>query len=359
MSRSALSLVVALAIASRTALAQIDPADPNPLTDKIYAWPTGIPYQVDPVASAIRGPQSGYNICNSTTQNQDSLCQTAFFSNITDFCFWSAPKPNSTIGDMEGQVVAWCTQKHGTRLIPAGTITGAQWLKAKNSSGFHVYDQLSLYIQQSNVDLNALDYGGELDPHGADLRGNPIGGLVYGTGFSSDGQTVQQLVEWNSFIGGNFSCFTACNPASSGNDQGNFCQNRYDLIGCSYNMPANAQNGVFEVCDADTKIPVGTYVSGGATMTWTQPNAGPVTPPYSPVVPASSNCVTYSSNSLWNALPTVTPTGATAVPTGTKSTAGGSAPGAPAATGSNGASTLGISSAAGILGTLFAVAFLS
>lgn len=30
----------------------------------------------------VRGTQAGYNICNSTTQNQQSECQTAFVNNI-------------------------------------------------------------------------------------------------------------------------------------------------------------------------------------------------------------------------------------------------------------------------------------
>ena len=30
----------------------------------------------------VRGTQAGYNICNSTTQNQQSECQTAIVNNI-------------------------------------------------------------------------------------------------------------------------------------------------------------------------------------------------------------------------------------------------------------------------------------
>ena len=123
-------------------------------------------------------------------------------------------------------------------------------------------------------------------------------------------------------------------------------------------MPNNAQNGTFEVCDADLKTPVGIYVSGGATLTYTQPYTGDITPPYTPVVPSSSNCVTYKSTDLYPSLPTPTSsTTATAGASQTGKASGSSSAGAPAAT--NGASALGISSVAGILGTLFAVAFLS
>jgi hypothetical protein len=32
--------------------------------------------------TVVRGTQVGYNICNSTTQNQQSECQTAIVNNI-------------------------------------------------------------------------------------------------------------------------------------------------------------------------------------------------------------------------------------------------------------------------------------
>ncbi|KAF8434200.1 hypothetical protein L210DRAFT_3411075 [Boletus edulis BED1] len=357
MSRSTLSLLIAVAIASKSAFAQPDPADPTPLTAKTYAYPSGLacipllPYQVDPVTSAIRGPQTGYNICNSTTQNQESMCQTGIVNNIGDFCMWAPPTANSTIGDDEAIVVAWCSKTgHGARLIPAGALAGVQVLVTSE------YIQYAGFIDQTKVDMNALDYGGELDPHGADLRGNPLGGLMYSTAFGSDNTTYQQVLDWNTFIGANAFCLTICNPSTSSANQSAFCENRYDLVGCAYNMPNNAKNGTFEVCDADLKTPVGTYVSGGATLTWTQPNVGPVTPPYTPVVPKSSNCVTYQSTALYTSLPTITSAAGSSAATG-KATGTGSGS-SPTAT-SNGASALGISSVVGILGTLFAVAFLS
>ncbi|KAG9314771.1 hypothetical protein JVU11DRAFT_3854 [Chiua virens] len=363
MSRSALSALIVLVIASRSAFAQPDPADPTPLTAKHYAYPTGIPYQVDPVTSAIRGPQTGYNICNSTTQNQQSQCQTSMVNNIDDFCLWAPPQPNSTIGDTEAWEVAWCTKSgYGTRLIPEGALTGVQMLVTSE------YIQIAGFIDQTQVDLAAGDYGGELDPHGADLRGNPLGGLLYSNAFpkiGADNSTYTQVTDWNRqvFIGGNSFCTTICNPSSSSSDQSSYCQNIYDRMGCTYNMPNTAQNGTFEVCDSDLKSPVGIYTSNGATLTYTQPNTGDFTPPYTPSVPASSNCVTYHSTDLYTALPT--PTGSTSTTSGagashtgsSGSASGSSSAGAPAAT--NGASALGISSVAGILGTLFAVAFLS
>jgi hypothetical protein len=40
------------------------------------------PYQVDTDPQLIRGAQHGYNICNSTTETQESLCQTSHFNSI-------------------------------------------------------------------------------------------------------------------------------------------------------------------------------------------------------------------------------------------------------------------------------------
>lgn len=45
-----------------------------------YQYPD-VPYQVDPFPVG-RGPQSGYNQCNSSTEGQNSLCQTMFINNI-------------------------------------------------------------------------------------------------------------------------------------------------------------------------------------------------------------------------------------------------------------------------------------
>lgn len=80
---------------------------------------------------------------------------------------WAPPKPNSTIGDTEGQEVAWCTKPgHGTRIIPNGALTGAQLIKTPN------YIQIVGFIDQTQINMAQGDYGGELDPHGADLVGS-------------------------------------------------------------------------------------------------------------------------------------------------------------------------------------------
>lgn len=357
MSPSALSSAL-LAVAAITFVhAQPDPADPTPLVDKHYAYPSGIPYQVDYNTAALRGPQTGYNICNSTTENQNSLCQTSFVNHIDDFCLWAPPQPNSTIGDTEGQEVAWCTKPgHGTRLIPAGALQGVQLIKTPN------YIQIAGFIDQTQVNIAANDYGGELDPHGADLRGNPLGGLMYSNAFPSNGGnngSYQQVIDWTNFMGGDGFCMKVCDPA--GQNQQALCQNIYDRLGCAYNAPNNAQKGVFEVCDGDDMSPVGVYTTNGATSTYFQPaeSLGPITTvPYTATPAPSSNCVTYASTALYTGQPT--PSGATASSgaSGAKSTASGTNSGAsPAKTG--GAATMGVSLSAGLVGVVFAMAFLS
>ena len=50
----------------------------EPLASKHFTWPD-IPYQVTGDQGGIRGPQAGFNLCNSTTENQDSMCQVCLF----------------------------------------------------------------------------------------------------------------------------------------------------------------------------------------------------------------------------------------------------------------------------------------
>lgn len=56
---------------------------PLPLTQYQYPY-SAIPYQVNPY-NYKRGPQSGYNICNSTTEGPDSQCQTMVVNDLVGF----------------------------------------------------------------------------------------------------------------------------------------------------------------------------------------------------------------------------------------------------------------------------------
>ena len=82
----------------------------------------------------------------------------------SDFCLWAPSVSNKTVGEAEGEMVAWCSKPgHGTRLIPAGALTGVQFLKTPD------YIQIVGFIDQTKVNIAGGDYGGEMDPHGADL----------------------------------------------------------------------------------------------------------------------------------------------------------------------------------------------
>ncbi|KAG7451468.1 uncharacterized protein BT62DRAFT_916469 [Guyanagaster necrorhizus] len=334
----------------------------TPLASKHFSYPSGIPYKVDTDTGLIRGTQFGYNLCNSTTENQNSLCQTSFLNALDDFCLWAPSQPNSTIADTEGEEVAWCTKKgRGTRLMPEGTLKGVQFIRTPG------YLQVTGFIDQTKINIQDGDYGGELDPHGADLRGNPMGGLMYTTGWSSDNSTYTQAIEWHNFMGGNAFCFKICDP--SGPNPADLCQHIYDRIGCAYNAPNNAQQGVFESCQGDNQDPPGIYTSGGVVMTYTQPaeSLGPITSiPYTARIPASSNCVSFASSALYTDGPTVTTTSSTSANTSkatskegsTGGTATSTASGAGAASTGNGATETTISGIAA-LSVILSALFLS
>lgn len=88
---------------------------------------------------------------------------------MIDFCLWAPPSAGKEVGEIEGEMVAWCTKGgHGARVIPDGTITGVQFTKAPN------YIQVVGFMKQTNINMVAGDQGGEMDPHGADLVSNSI-----------------------------------------------------------------------------------------------------------------------------------------------------------------------------------------
>jgi len=356
MSPLALSSLAVLAASLSVVVAQ-ETFPATPLASKTFAYPSGLPYQADTEPNLVRGAQVGYNICNSTTENQESLCQTLLFNSLDNFCLWGPPERDSMVADTEGEMVAWCSKPgYGTRLIPEGTVTGLQWIKTKD------YVQLVGYLDQSRINIKHGDYGGELDPHGADLRGNPLGGLVYTNAWSGSNSTYQQVIEWHDFVGSDQFCFKACDP--KGADAAHYCEHIYDRIGCAYNVPNAAQDGVFEVCDGDSQAFPGVYSVNGVTMTYTQPpeDAGAIaTMPYQPVVPGSSNCRQYASSELFAGVATVVAPGATTAAGGTSARPTGSATRSGTAAGAgatNGAATLTFSTIS-LAGVIFSALFLS
>ncbi|KAI8974882.1 hypothetical protein BD414DRAFT_424059 [Trametes punicea] len=294
--------------------------------------------------------QSGTNQCGSG-HDQNSMCQNAYLNSLDDWCIFAPPQPgpNSTIGDTERIEVSWCiADGHGTRLIPDGTITGAHFIQTPD------YVQITGVGDLTKINIPAGDEGGELDPHGADGNGNPIGGLVFSNAFTGQ---YQQLHEWTNFVSDTQFCFRGC---KDGPNAPALCQHIYDVMGCMWNMPGDYSAGSFDRCLADTGEPMGVY----GTSTFHQ--GDPTTPSAHPA-PPSSSCTTTSS--IGNGLVvasgsgsasgsasasltgSATASGASATGSGSgvgsvsgspsSPSSGGSGSGGPAATGSGGSTSAG------------------
>jgi hypothetical protein len=309
------SFLAALALVSLLpkALAQSTPT--TPLASKKFEY-TALPYQAD-TDDGERGHQTGYNICNSTTEGKDSLCQTAIINSIEDFCLWGPSEPNSEIGVIEGEAVAWCTKPgYGTRLIPKGALTGVQFIKTPD------YVQVTGVINQEQIYLKADDSGGEMDPHGADQRGNPLGGLLFSNAFNGQ---FTQAVEWHNFMGGGTFCLKACDPSRPNAPR--YCEHVYDRIGCKYNAPAAYEDGKFLSCQGDSQDFPGIYTGAdGVVTTYQQPpeSLGPIsTMPFEPKIPATSQCQTLTSASIYAQAPdaTISSTKSSSSKTGSQSAA--------------------------------------
>lgn len=93
--------------------------------------------------------------------------------------------------------------------------------------------QVTGKLKQTNIQIPAGDAGGEFDPHGADGKGNPIGGIIVGKG--KDGKIVQ-FTEWTQFIGSDIFCIRACYP----NADMRYCEHIYDEMGCEWVRLASA-----------------------------------------------------------------------------------------------------------------------
>ncbi|PWN42059.1 hypothetical protein IE81DRAFT_334672 [Ceraceosorus guamensis] len=225
--------------------------------------------------------QTGTNQCTQWGKSSsDSMCQNIFINSIDDWCVFSAPTPNSEVGNTEREEVAWCTKSgYGTRLIPDGTVTGAHFIKTKR------YVQVTARGDFTKLNIAKGDAGGELDPHGADGNGNPIGGLVFSTAFSKDGRP-SQIHEWMNYMSDSELCIRAC-KSKSGQDQA-LCQHIYDTMGCSWVMPGNYDEHTFDSCEADVALPPGIY--GSSTFFQDHGN----TPEAHPA-PSSSNCKSAAS----------------------------------------------------------------
>ncbi|KAH7097933.1 hypothetical protein BKA62DRAFT_751048 [Auriculariales sp. MPI-PUGE-AT-0066] len=326
-----ISLISASSLVAAQADGPVPAANSNPtdttqlrLVGKHFSF-DALPFQADtsaPTTNPVyRGPQSGYNNCTGRASSQDARSSTTF-------CVF-APADLSPIGDAEGEVVAWCTKPtHGSRVIPAGTLTGVQFIKAPS------YVEVTGFFNQVNLDIPDGDAGGELDSGGQDQRGNPIGGLAYSSSLpTTEGKMTQSSV-WHLFIGNGMFCMKLCDN-NAANPEG-ICRHTLDTVGCGITVPAQYTDGVFLACDSNDQAPVATDVSA---------------------IPASSNCVTYQSTSIYpvtSGIPTATVASGSSTGTGsasgsattqatstssTKSTAAGSGSSNPTTTAAAGSAT--------------------
>ncbi|KAF8258827.1 hypothetical protein EI94DRAFT_1753406 [Lactarius quietus] len=255
--------------------------------------------------------QTGTNQCG-TGSNQTSQCQNAYINSIDDWCIFAPPDPGpgSVIGNTERIEVSYCLQaNYGARLIPDGTITGAHFVQTPD------YVQVTGIGDLTKINIPAGDAGGELDPHGADGNGNPIGGLVFSSAFT--GQLVE-LHEWTNFVSATEFCFRGCKDSPTAPA---LCNHIYDEMGCAWNMPGNYGTG-FDQCAGDSGAPMGVY----GTSTFFQ--GEPATPAAQPA-PATSSCTTTSSigNILAASSTPTTKTSASSsqTPTGTRTGSSSSA----------------------------------
>ncbi|TFK81207.1 hypothetical protein K466DRAFT_347035 [Polyporus arcularius HHB13444] len=284
--------------------------------------------------------QSGTNQCG-TGSDQNSMCQNLYINGIDDFCLFAPPTPGaaSTIGNTERIEVAWCLKPgYGTRLIPDGAITGAHFVQTPD------YVQVTGVGDLTKLNIpNGTDGGGELDPHGADGNGNPIGGLVFSSAFGD----LQQIHEWTNFMAVDEFCIRAC---KDGPKAPALCQHIYDVMGCAWNMPGNYDAGSFDACKGDTGEPMGVY--GTSTFRQGQPatppaHDAPKTSSCSPVSTVGSFAASTSASVTGTSTSTSTSSGAAA--TGTQRTSGtgsstGSASPSPTGGAGNGAAPLQVGS---------------
>lgn len=232
--------------------------------------------------------QAGTNRCGEGS-NDMSMCQNLYLNSATDFCLWGpqGPKPVG-IGNSEREVVSYCTKAgRGTRLIPPGTLRSVHFVRTPH------YVQVSGTGIFENIHISKKGGGGELDPHGEDGLGNPIGGLVFTNAFGN----LVQAHEWTSFIDENHFCLRVCKDDDMAAD---YCKHIYDKMGCEFNMPTNPDElGVFESCEGPDADIVGVYTNNGVISTFYQEQTkyGHKLPP--PKSPQSlSNCSTFASGLL-------------------------------------------------------------
>lgn len=100
-----------------------------------------------------------------------------------------------------------------------------------------------------------MSIGGELDPHGAENLGNPIGGNVTSDVSGSD----VFYEEWMSFISYNQFCLRICTANSEDVNTALQCEHELDVMGCQWVMPGDYTNGTFDECLGEPAAAPGSY----------------------------------------------------------------------------------------------------
>ncbi|KAF7329153.1 hypothetical protein MKEN_00175900 [Mycena kentingensis (nom. inval.)] len=240
-----------------------------------------------------------------TTINQNSMARLLSLNSIDDFCLFAPPEPNSKIEDTEQEEVAWCIKpRNNARVIPDGTLTGVSFLRTP------FYVQIMGRGDFTKINIQKGNAGGELDPHGAEGTGNPIGGNLTTT--IADGND-QPIAEWMEYISSDQFCIRACTWANSTFSAAAMCEHKLDVMGCEFVMPGTYHEpGVFETCDADVAYPPGWYpqpdgsfsvfaqyftgvYTGGDGQPTSYTVGTTVTPNAPAMTPSSYNCVTTAS----------------------------------------------------------------
>ncbi|TIA92223.1 hypothetical protein E3P81_01570 [Wallemia ichthyophaga] len=254
------------------------------------------------VSSNENGPTNPDEPELGTDTPDDSTARLLTVNNIDDFCIFGPKEADKTIGDTESEQVAWCTQpRNNARLIPEDTFTGLHFVKTP------YYIQLQGWGDLTKIGVKDGDYGGELDPHGAEGNGNPVGGNVT-SNITGDAVFYE---EWMEFISYEQFCLRVCTAADDMWDASTMCEHKLDEMGCGFIMPGDyaGKQDEFISCDADAAFPPGVYPDGDGYSTFNQRYTGTITSntyevytvgdtatpsaPYS--TPSSSNCATQSS----------------------------------------------------------------
>ena len=257
------------------------------------------------VATGKTGPTNPEKPKLGTKVNQTSEARLATLNSVDDWCTFGPKDKGEELGDGEGETVAYCTKpRNNARVIPDGTVKTAHFIKTP------LYVQLIAFGDFTKINFKPGDSGGELDPHGATGKGNPVGGNVTSNVTGKD----VSYQEWMNYISHEMLCFRVC---IAGNDQispAKECEHTLDEMGCPVIMPGNYhQDEVFDECEADAAYPPGVYVSNGKSSTFQQYNTGvwkddkgkshgytngdknAPTPTLAMSMPSSSNCKTKSS----------------------------------------------------------------